>query len=131
MDAPDDSDSVENTSDHAGDPDDFIDRRQLAPKLSCSVSQVDNLKDSGVIPYLKIRGMVRYHWPTVRQVLLRDCHQGAPTSTSGQICEHSDLAALLREQARLVCRVEELLKLLELALRDRRSPNVEKSKFSA
>ena len=126
MAASDDSDPIEKPSSPAGDPDDFIDRRQLAPKLGCSVSQVENLKDSGVIPYLKIRGMVRYHWPTVRQVLLRDCHQGAPTPTSLQICEQPDLAALLRQQANSVRRVEELIKLFELALRDRRSPNVEK-----
>lgn len=112
------SDSVEPFCDSAKDPDDLLDRKELAKKMRCSVSQVENLKDSGVIPYLKVQGMVRYHWPSVLLVLLRDCHRGASTPTLRQI--HEQLGLDRRpEQSAILQRVENLMRLLEIGLRNR------------
>jgi hypothetical protein len=112
------SNSVEQPSECGNDPDDLLNREELAPKLGCSIAQVDNLKDSGVIPHLKIRGMVRFHWPSVLVVLLRDCHRGASTPTLRQIHEQLGLNQTQGQSATLE-RVEKLIRLIEFALRER------------
>jgi hypothetical protein len=115
-----DSNLVEQIANPARSIDDLLCREELAAKLGCSVSQVENLKDSGEIPYLKIRGMVRYHWPSVLHVLMRDCHRGAATSTLRQIHEHPDSRAHLQQQSAIMQRVEKLLRMLEIALEQTR-----------
>ena len=49
----------------------FVSREGLAHVLSCGVRTIDKLRKKGIIgePY-DIDGMLRWHWPTVRERLL-------------------------------------------------------------
>ncbi len=88
----------------------LLNREELAAKIGCSVSEIENLKESGLIPFYKIRGMVRYDWREIRGALSEKCARG-PTITAEQ---WSPEAARKEEQlARLEQKVEKLTALLE------------------
>jgi hypothetical protein len=90
-----------------GDHERLLNRVELAHKLACSPSQIENLRDSGLIPYYKIRGMVRYSWPEVIARLQRDCRQGEISSPPQK--EGDELPRVWEQVAKLNQKVEELL----------------------
>jgi hypothetical protein len=49
----------------------FVSREGLAHVLSCGVRTIDKLRKKGIIGEpIDIDGMLRWHWPTVRERLL-------------------------------------------------------------
>ena len=51
--------------------DEIIDETELLIRLKISRGTAVNHRKSGLLPFIKIGKAVRYHWPSVRESLLR------------------------------------------------------------
>jgi len=51
------------------DPNGFLTKRELAVRLKMTVRTVENWQRRGILPYMKIGKVVRFHWPEVIQHL--------------------------------------------------------------
>lgn len=80
----------------------LLTREETSVLLACSPSQVDVLKDTGVVPHLKIRGMVRYHWPTVLHHLLERHQVNALNQPTGYNISPSLAQVLARQQETII-----------------------------
>lgn len=47
----------------------FLDKRQLAARLNMTVRTIENWQKRGILPYIRIGKVVRFHWPEVVQQL--------------------------------------------------------------
>ena len=53
-------------------PEGFIDAKELARRLNCSVGTISNWRKSGKLPWINSPGrLVLFDWPSVREALLR------------------------------------------------------------
>jgi hypothetical protein len=46
-------------------PDDMLTKKELAGRLKLTVRTIENWQRRGVLPFLKIRKVVLFHWPDV------------------------------------------------------------------
>lgn len=47
----------------------YVDKRQLAQSMLVSERTVDNWRDRGVIPFIKVRGVIRFKLDEVREAI--------------------------------------------------------------
>lgn len=64
----------------------LIDRREVASRIGCSVSTIDRLVRTGVIPEpIKVAGMVRWPDEKIDQWIAQGCPR-SPNRTEEQLC---------------------------------------------
>jgi len=54
-----------------GGDDEFISEPVLCERLQISRGTAINHRNAGLLPFVKLGHSVRYHWPTIRETLLR------------------------------------------------------------
>ena len=61
-----------------GEPEGFIDTKELSRRLGCSTGTIQNWRRSGRLPYIKTPGrLVIFDWPSVKAAILRMQRGGA------------------------------------------------------
>jgi excisionase family DNA binding protein len=69
--------------------DEFVTKKELAKRLSMTVRTVENWQRNGVLPFIKARKIVLFHWPDVvahLQANHRVCRRAMPAIRRNVVC---------------------------------------------
>ena len=60
---------TDKTNEQASEGDEFLTKKELAARLKVSVRTVEQWQHDGHVPYLRIAGVLLFHWPAVVKAL--------------------------------------------------------------